>query len=280
MSSSPTSAQQERATTGPVLTVLVNSTDSYEDCWRPFFTLFAKSWPGCPFPILLNTERKAFAWPGLDVRASRVARADGRAAPAWGDCLLRCLEQVESEVILYLQEDYFLSGPIDAARIVSYARRMLDEGHAHLSLTPHSAEEPWRPLPGEPLLCAVDQRAAFRISLQAGLWRTQVLRRHLRRHENPWQFEFWGTRRSHRVRESFLCVNPELLKRGTLALVPYFATGVVEGRWQEEAVIPLFQQHGIEVDFSRRGFFDRKAPKAKPPRWTGRAAWGRLRSLI
>jgi len=280
VSSSPLSPQQERATNAPLLTVLVNSTDSYEDCWRPFFTLFAKSWPDCPFPILLNTETKDFAWPELDVRASRVALGAGRASPAWGDCLLRCLDQVESEVILYLQEDYFLSAPIDAARIVSFARRMIDEGHGHLSLTPHSAEQPWRPLPGDPLLCAVDQKAAFRISLQAGLWRTEVLRRHLRRHENPWQFEVWGTQRAHRVRESFLCVNPEVLKRGALALVPYFATGVVEGRWQEEAVIPLFQRNGIDIDFGRRGFHDRTAPNAKPRSWIGRRAWARLRSLI
>ncbi len=280
MSSSPLSANQERATGGSALTVLVNSTDTYDDCWRPFFTLFSKFWPRCPFPILLNTEKKDFAWPGLDVRASRVALADAQASPAWGDCLLRCLDLVGSEVILYLQEDYFLSAPIDVARIVSLARRMIDEGHSHVSLTPFSMERPWRPIPGDPLLCAVDQRAAFRISLQAGLWRTEVLRRHLRRHENPWQFEVWGTQRSHRIQESFVCVNPDALKHGAVALVPYFPTGIVEGRWQEEAVIPLFRQHGIETDFSRRGFHNRTAPRPKPPIWIGRRAWARLRSLI
>ena len=280
MSSSKPSAHAGGATNGRALTVLVNSTDSYEDCWRPFFTLFSKFWPGCSFPILLNTEKKDFAWPGLDVRASRVALSDGGASPAWGDCLLRCLDWVESEVILYLQEDYFLSAPIDVERIVSLAGRMIDEGHGHISLTPFSTERPWRPLPGDPMLCSVDQKAAFRINLQAGLWRTKVLAGHLRRHENPWQFEVWGTRRSHRIQESFLCVNPDALTRGAVTLVPYFPTGIVEGRWQEEAVIPLFRQHGIETDFSRRGFHDRSAARPKPTAWIGRRAWARLRSLI
>ena len=259
--------------------MLVNSTDSYEDCWAPFFTLFAKFWPSCAFPILLNTEAKELSWPGLSLRASRVARGLPR-PPPWGECLLRCLDLVDGEIVLYLQEDYFLSAPVDVARIETLARRMLDEGHGHISLTNFSKEQPWRPLPGDPLLCAVDQRASFRINLQAGLWNKRVLRQHVRRHENPWQFEVWGTARAHRVRESFLCVNPDALARGEVAVFPYFPTGIVEGRWQREAVLPLFQQHGLEVDFSRRGFHDREAPKVQRRSWIGRRAWARLRSLV
>ncbi|HVV51172.1 MAG TPA: hypothetical protein VHO06_16000 [Polyangia bacterium] len=280
MGSSRSSADPGRPVTPSVLTVVVNSTDSYEDCWAPFFTLFAKFWPACPFPILLNTERKDFSWPGLDVRATRVALGDGGASPPWGECLLRCLDLVESELVLYLQEDYFLSARVDVERMGMVVRRMIQEEHGHVSLTPFSNEMPWRPLPGDPILCAVDQNASFRINLQAGLWRTSTLRRHLRRHENPWQFEVWGTQRSHRVRESFLCVNPDALDRGEIAIVPYFPTGVVEGQWQEEAVIPLFQDHGIEIDFTRRGFHDRHAVKTRPRAWIGRRAWARLRSLV
>jgi hypothetical protein len=213
------------------------------------------------------------------VTASRVAR--GRAAaPPWGECLLRCLDLVRTDVVLYLQEDYFLHAPVDVATLQGLCRKMVAEGHGHVSLTPHSTEKPWTPLRDDPGLCVVDQKAAFRINLQAGLWRTQVLRRHLRRHENPWQFEVWGTRRSHRMKESFLCVNPEALGRGDVAIVPYFATGIVAGQWSAEAVIPLFQDHGIEIDFSCRGFLDRSAPKLAPRPWIGRRAWARLRSLI
>jgi hypothetical protein len=198
----------------------------------------------------------------------------------WGECLLRCLDLIGTEVVLYLQEDYFLQAPVDVAALQGLCRKMVAEGHGHISLTQHSTEKPWTPLPGHPWLCAVDQKAAFRINLQAGLWRTQVLRRHLRRHENPWQFEVWGTQRSHRMKESFLCVNPQALQRGDVAIFPYFATGVVEGQWSRPAVIPLFQQHGIEVDFSRRGFLDLEAPRARRRPWIGRRAWARLRSLV
>jgi hypothetical protein len=261
-------------------TVLVNSTDSYEDCWAPFATLFAKFWPDCQQKIILNTEHKDFRWPGLPLVASRVAvRDDARDLP-WGECLLRCLDLVDTEVVLFLQEDYFLCGNVDVQAIARLAQQARQEGYDHISLTPFSKERPWYPA-NDPLLCVVDQKASFRINLQAGLWRTNALRRHLRSHENPWQFEVWGTARSHRIRDTFLCVNPDRLGQGDITIVPYVPTGIIEGQWYAGAVIPLFRDQGIEVDFLRRGFHEiARAPVERKRPWIGRRAWARLRSLL
>jgi hypothetical protein len=266
--------------TRAAFTVIVNSTDSYQDCWVPFATLFAKFWPDCQQKILLNTEHEDFRWPGLPLVASRVAVRDGARNLPWGECLLRCLDLVDTEVVLYLQEDYFLRAKVDVETIARLADQARREGIDHISLTPFSTERPWYPS-NDPLLCVVDPKAAFRINLQAGLWRTSALRRHLRRHENPWQFEVWGTIRSHRINDRFLCVNPEALKRGDLTIVPYLATGIADGQWYREAVVPLFRENGIEMDFSRRGFRDLAAPPVRRARpWIGRRAWARLRSLV
>ena len=45
--------------------VFVNSTDSFEDCWFPFFSLFKTFWPEFGGKIYLNTEAKQFCYPGL-----------------------------------------------------------------------------------------------------------------------------------------------------------------------------------------------------------------------
>lgn len=47
------------------LTMMVSSTDSYEDCWNPYFLLMQKFWPDCPYPVVLNTEEKSYAYPTL-----------------------------------------------------------------------------------------------------------------------------------------------------------------------------------------------------------------------
>ncbi len=40
------------------LTVFINTSDNFEDCWDPFFKLFRLYWPDCPYKIVLNTEKR------------------------------------------------------------------------------------------------------------------------------------------------------------------------------------------------------------------------------
>lgn len=40
-------------------TVLVSSTDSYRDCWKPFFELFSEYWPRPLPPVCLCTETES-----------------------------------------------------------------------------------------------------------------------------------------------------------------------------------------------------------------------------
>jgi len=36
--------------------ILIPSCDKYSDLWRPFFTLFWRHWPDCPFPVYLGSN--------------------------------------------------------------------------------------------------------------------------------------------------------------------------------------------------------------------------------
>ena len=47
--------------------ILVNTTDSFSDCWNPFFKLFKKYWPNYGGKIYLNTEIKDFKYEGLNI---------------------------------------------------------------------------------------------------------------------------------------------------------------------------------------------------------------------
>lgn len=48
-------------------TLLICTCDAYADAWPPLFTLFRKYWPGLDAPIVLNTETRAFEFPGYDI---------------------------------------------------------------------------------------------------------------------------------------------------------------------------------------------------------------------
>ena len=86
------------------LTVFVNTSDNFEDCWDPFFKLFCLYWPNCPYKIVLNTEKKDYKFEGLNITCSKVSSGEqGRLG--WSECLERSIDQIAILYIFYIQED-------------------------------------------------------------------------------------------------------------------------------------------------------------------------------
>lgn len=264
----------------PEYSIFVNSTDSFEDTWEPFFHLLADFWPQ-ERPVVLNTERKRFAHPAFDVRATQVARPGEDRVP-WGECMLRALDQIPTELFVYLQDDYFLYEPVKTEVVDEAARVMVAEGLDCLRLTECGDAGPYEPT-AYPWLVSVADDAAYRISLQAGLWTKTGMRKYLRSHESPWQMEAWGTKRAARISGRIWAVNRDNYSELTTQVVPYEPTGIVRGQWKRDVVEALFAKHGIEVPYEVRGWL----PAGGPPRssWAVKARklpgflWDRIRSL-
>ncbi|MBH8571526.1 hypothetical protein I8752_00490 [Nostocaceae cyanobacterium CENA369] len=238
------------------LTILVNSTDSFEDCWQPFFTLFSIYWPNCPYPIVLNTETKSFSYPGLNIQCSQVGANESGKRLNWSDCLIRCIDKIHSKYIFYLQEDYFLNDYVNASLIDDFLQIMENEGYSHIRLRESIANSPHKPSSKYPLLWKISQKSNYRIGLQAGLWVKDRLRFYLKPNETGWEFERWGNRRAQKINDSFYCQNLDYFNRQNRYIFPYYPTGIVKGKWFKPAVVDLFKQHKIEVDFSNRGFYE------------------------
>jgi hypothetical protein len=237
------------------LTVIVNSTDSFSDCWDPFFALFAAYWPDCPYQLVLNTELKDFRYSGLNVRASRVGASQVPGSAGWSESLIRCLSYLDTDYILYLQEDYFLNARVDQRLISEYADIIAREQYSHIRLMELPSNEAYSPHPQYPLIWGLPQRAVYRISLQAGLWSRKQLLSYLRPGESGWQFERWGTRRAQATPDSFFCQNLDDFNRSGRYVIPYMPTGLIHGKWYEPAVVDLFDRHRLNMDYSVRGFW-------------------------
>jgi len=259
------------------LTIFVNTSDNFEDCWIPFFTLFQNYWPDCPYPIVLNTETKDFQFPGLNIRCSKVATGETRRL-TWSECLARSLDDIETPYIFYLQEDYFLESPVQGNLISAFLDELRSGNADVIRILECGGSGPWQPSEN-PLLWEVDQKAQYRIALQAALWRKSSLRAHIRLHESPWQLEVFGSARARRKKEKVLCVNRDQFSKPGSEIFPYQATGVITGKWERKIVEPLFAKHGITVDFTQRGFYDRSAAKVGKRPLINRL-YDRLRSLV
>src|SRR5262249_11393787 len=49
--------------------ILVASCERYCQAWRPFFTLFQRYWPDCPYQVFLGTDRGSY--PGVSMIETR-----------------------------------------------------------------------------------------------------------------------------------------------------------------------------------------------------------------
>lgn len=102
----------------PDITIIVSSCDAYADCWEPFFKLFARYWPDVPAQVILITDAADYECPHMAVTTFRAAENQDDRRRRWGWNLKRCLESLNTQLILYLQEDYFLSAPVDQNQII------------------------------------------------------------------------------------------------------------------------------------------------------------------
>ena len=236
--------------------ILVNTCDDYEDCWNPFFTLLEKYWPKCNAPIYLNTENKIWQHPRLDIRCTTVQKnAPNRLA--WSKQLIAALDQIENPVVLYFQEDYFIHQNVRSELIELAVQYMLDHPEVkHIALTRHGTIGPHEHYKAD-WVKKIKQKARYRISTQAALWRVDTLKSYLCPEENPWMFEIYGTWRAHRRQECFLCAAFDDLHGGPA--IDYLHTGIIKGKWLPE-IQQVFQSNGIYIEYEKRGFYTPEHP--------------------
>jgi hypothetical protein len=126
-------------------------------------------------------------------------------------------------------------------------------------LTNHDTKRNFK-LTQNKLLYKLDKKSPYRITTSPALWKVSSLRKYLRKVENIWMFEALGTLRSHKKYDSFYRVNEGKISNGFNEIMPYFQgeddTGIVKGKWQV-GIEKLFESAGIEVDYSKRGFYSR-----------------------
>lgn len=238
-------------------TLLVNSSDGFTDCWGPFFQLLERYWPECQAAILLNTEKKDYHHPTLPVTATQVQQGIDRRL-TWSECLIRALDQVKTPLVLYFQEDYFIRRAVLDGKVQAAVDYMLAHAEVkHVALTGIGSQPPFERYDADARFQKIRRRARYRVSTQAALWRVETLKSLLVPEENGWMFEIYGTWRSRKRDELFLCMDFSEASGGPA--IQYLHTGIVKGQWLPE-IQADFEANGIQVDYARRGFYQQKSP--------------------
>lgn len=85
--------------------IVVASCRAYADAWGPFLKLFRKFWPNCCYHVKLATDIGGPEWEGDQIQVGGDL--------GWSSNLLHGLSFIKEELVLLMQEDFFLNGPVD-----------------------------------------------------------------------------------------------------------------------------------------------------------------------
>lgn len=235
------------------ITILVNSCDKYEDAWEPFFRLLKIHWPECEkYRIILNTETKVYDCDFLNVET-----VCGGKNITWSKRLKNVLKKIDSEIVFFLMEDFFLKDRLDDEEFLSVVDFMLeDETIGYISV-----------MYKDPKICKDGSLAKgrfvsrdelpikHRLALVSTLWNRRYLIKIIRNHETPWEFELYAGIRSNRYENKLLDVNNN---EGYCNCIYNYdiawekGVGITHGQWLPKNK-DLFDKYGIEVNFDNLG---------------------------
>lgn len=222
--------------------VLIYSNDKYSDVWGPFFTLFFRYW-ACPYQVYLTTETEQCLLPEV-----KTINTD---APTWTERIKAAVEQIPTEYIIGMCEDFFFRRPVKQEVInacIMFMRYNKNIGcfnfekeyDPECKLIPSQYPSFGRKPPGN----------HFQKSCQPTLWRKDYLLKLLDCEYDPWQ---WETIETEYPLDHYVWNGPHENIAFEYGYQEMKWFGIVKGKWFLPDVQPLFEHEGIQIDFTKRG---------------------------
>ncbi len=251
--------EKPRSNVANSVAVVVSSCDAFFDCWRPFAFFYRKFWPACPFPVYLIVNE-------LRVRSDFIQPLVVGRDQGWASNMQKALGQIDEPYILYFQEDYFLTRPVDEVQLADDIRFAQEHDAASFCFADLSLLEPdFSRSAGRYNL--IPRESTGRTRLQVTLWERERFTSLLRPGENAWNMEARG---SERTRDLIMySYGPE-----SAPPIPYLGSAIVRGLWTPEA-LELCRQYGVSITPHFRSTL---ATSNRGRRW--RRALGRARLAL
>lgn len=162
------------------ISIVVSSCDAFQDCWEPFVHSLKHVWPQSKIKTYLISNTK-------EIKDERVSFIKVGKDLGWASNLKKALLQIDSEYILYLQEDYFLTVPISDSTIEKHVEYMEKEKIDYLRLSApfynqyRISDSPYSKSP---------LKKRYALCLQAAIWKRSSFLEILLEGNTGWDFEY------------------------------------------------------------------------------------------
>lgn len=209
--------------------VLIMSCDKYSDLWEPFFKLFWRFWPDCPFNVYLLSNKVSTDVPqvknllvGYDI--------------SWSDSLHKGVVQLKEEYVFLFLNDYFLYDFVKTNKVLNVFNWIIESNANYVRMRPSpKPDKHYNDLVGVVSKGTIYRASAFSV------WEKDILLNLLKPGESGWDFEVYGSVRSDSY-DGFYSIWENYFS---------FIHGVIKGKWQRNAVRKL-KSFGVDINLTKR----------------------------
>lgn len=228
------------------LTVVVNTCDAYHDVLGIFFHAWQDCWPDCPYPVVINTESRAYSHPARVHHYSTPTGTDD-----WGARLRATLSTIQSEFVMMLYDDFILDAPVSNERVQQALSLMQSQPSTAVTYLIDTAA-PLSLNDTDDVFIPIKDRVDYRLNSAPGIWRRQALMEYTRAGDTPWAWEVFGTYRTWGDGRVFYSLNP---KQADIYPYNYNKGGAIyRGKWVREVIDRVVQKYPLNIDWTLRGF--------------------------
>ena len=199
--------------------VILHSMDSYSKFWNPWYHLFNLHCKNHG-PIIFLSEEKE---PDFVNDVTHIKTGEGE----WGERLLIALEQIESEFVFYMQEDFWCIKDFELTDNIleMFEEYKMDQLHIKENINLIKT------IKIKDNLLKFAQDSEYTQNHQFGLWRKNKLKDNVLPNENPWENEINGSIRLNKNPHNIylldyhwyisVCRRGQLMERGEKIIKKY-----------------------------------------------------------
>lgn len=232
-----------------MISIVIISSDGYEDCWDPFFKLFERNFENInDYELILSTNTKSYKHENLKIKTLQ-----NGLDTAWSKRVQMSLEQCTYPIVMVMVEDFFLLSKFNGEcfkQFIDLITNKPEVGHIRLLYN----QEKIKTIPTEnPLIDRIPSISKHRFLLLPGLWKKDVLCKYLVDFETPHIAEKMGNFRSWMRNDGFYCVSQKFLKENGRFYDCATSGAIIKGKWGKWLPERL-KENEIKIDFKKRGF--------------------------
>lgn len=191
------------------LSLLVHTCDSYEKFWGGMFYSLDFYWDYNQIPVYFSNEEKPISEINIDCKGSNYT-PDKRITQiltgktdknGFSDRFIKSIEQIPSKWIIYIQEDMWLTRPLDfnlLSDLVDFANTHNADAikiHAKLFYWDKYKLEPTDSYINNQKILKYSEGDNFLLTHAATIWNKDYILKHQRTNEDPWVNEIDGSKR-------------------------------------------------------------------------------------